>query len=469
MSVRIPAILLLLLSTLTTQARAACCYFSAKDKDIAQPGQKAFITWDPAKKLESFTVQPKFEGNAADFGMVIPTPNQPRLDEMPRDFFKALAVFTILKNREYPSSKFVGGGFGGLAGGLGGGGFGGLGGGLGGLGGPQGLPRRPPVVVLEAGVVGTLEYKIIRAERADELYDWLKQNKYRYAGDEATLDHYVKKDWIFTVMKIDTMQLTRKSDGTFAGEISPVRFQFTSEKLIYPLKITALSVKEKTEALFYVQAPHKVDLPGDLTYQYQWVPMLQNAQGLYPKGTFGRDDLPGKGTQLLFQIQGKLSDLNKRAEELGYGFQSGKRPAPNKDGRIAATLEWAKKLTADDIKILRGEAPYTDKLPDIDAGFSALDFRDAQRAAASRKILEARLERSRKERPGGYLIREAPPKDIQDLKLLNGILQQGQFLTKFRKTFTKAEMDDDVLLVPAQVGRAVDVTEYEEILPSSPP
>jgi hypothetical protein len=68
------------------------CYFSAKDKDILQPAQKVFITWDPVEKVESFTVQPKFEGNALDFGMVIPTPSRPKLDEMPRDFFKELAV-----------------------------------------------------------------------------------------------------------------------------------------------------------------------------------------------------------------------------------------------------------------------------------------------------------------------------------------------------------------------------------------
>ena len=73
-------------------AVAACCYFAAKDKDILQPGQKAFITWVPSEKIESFTVQPKFEGNAIDFGMVIPTPSQPKLDEMPRDFFKDLAI-----------------------------------------------------------------------------------------------------------------------------------------------------------------------------------------------------------------------------------------------------------------------------------------------------------------------------------------------------------------------------------------
>src|SRR4051812_10861071 len=88
-------------------AEAACCYFSAKDKDILQPAQKAFITYDPAEKVETFTVQPKFEGNAADFGMVIPTPSRPKLDEMPRDFFKSLAVYTILKKREFPQSKLL--------------------------------------------------------------------------------------------------------------------------------------------------------------------------------------------------------------------------------------------------------------------------------------------------------------------------------------------------------------------------
>jgi hypothetical protein len=88
-------------------ADSACCYFSAKDKDINQPAQKAFITFDPAEKVETFTVQPKFEGNALDFGMVIPTPSQPKLHEMPREFFKHLAVYSILSKREFPQSKLL--------------------------------------------------------------------------------------------------------------------------------------------------------------------------------------------------------------------------------------------------------------------------------------------------------------------------------------------------------------------------
>src|SRR5262249_24087606 len=153
---------------------AACCYFSAKNADILQPAQKVFISWDEAKKIETFTVQPKFEGNALDFGMVIPTPSQPKLHEMPRDYFKHLAVYTILKKREFPHSKLlhilepaV------FRGGLGGGGKGPRPtSGQGGFPVPESKekPRQPEIKILEACVVGSLDYKIIEAGRADDLF-----------------------------------------------------------------------------------------------------------------------------------------------------------------------------------------------------------------------------------------------------------------------------------------------------------
>jgi hypothetical protein len=446
----------------TRPVDSACCYFSAKDKDILQPAQKAFLTWDPQEQIESFTVQPKFAGNALDFGMVIPTPARPRLDEMPRDFFKELAVFTILKKREYPQSKLLprprlaatglaGGNFYGLA---------------------EERDRtrtQSSVRVLEAGVVGTLDYKIIVADQADDLFSWLKDHKYNYAGDEATLDFYIRKKWFFTVMKIDTMQMKRTADGTFAGEVSPTRFQFASDKLVYPLRITRLSVRDQTEALFYVQAPFKVDLPGDLTYQYQWLPMLQNAQGWYAKGIFGSHTLPGKADDWLAAVQPSLQGVLQRGQQLGFQFVSGQRPQPNGQGRIATTLEWAKRLTADDLQVLRGEAAYGEQVPDVDAGFTAADVADPAKAEGVYKVIRERLEKYRKERPGGYLVRTAPAEDLKQLKLLVGHLKDGQCVTKFRKTFTRGEMADDLVLVPARIGNAEDRSEYEEILPTSPP
>ena len=66
-----------------SRADSMCGYFRPvivdlkNPSEMLQPSQIAFITWDPEKKLETVTVQPRFEGNALDFGMVIPTPTRP--------------------------------------------------------------------------------------------------------------------------------------------------------------------------------------------------------------------------------------------------------------------------------------------------------------------------------------------------------------------------------------------------------
>jgi hypothetical protein len=455
-----------LAACLPATSRAACCYFSAKNADILQPAQKVFITWDPTEKVETFTVQPKFEGNALDFGMVIPTPSQPKLSTMPRDFFKHLAIYTIMRKREFANSKLL----------------------------PlleparpfddafyfnRALPmagavptrelaekgeqkRQPAIKILEVGTVGSLEYKIIEAGRADDLFKWLKDNKYSYSGDEATLNHYIQKKWLFTVMKIDTMQMKRNKDGTFEGEVTPTRFQFTSEKLIYPLKITQISVRERTEALFYVQAPFKTDLPGDMTYQYTWTPMLQGALGC-------SGGVPGKGEEWLKKFAGQIPAFMQRAQQLDYRFVAGQRATPNKAGHTPTTMEWARKLSKDDVGILAGKAPYSEKVPDPDEGFTLADGKDKERAKAIAKVIRSRLAKCQKERPFGYLVREAPAADVKDLQQLAGHLAEGLFITKFRKVFARDEMNDDLSIVPARYNDTEDTSEYEEILPSSPP
>jgi hypothetical protein len=438
-------------------SQAACCYFSAKNADILQPGQKAFLTWDPQEQVETFTVQPKFEGNALDFGMVIPTPSQPKLHEMPRDFFKHLAVYSILKRREFPHSRLMPYPSGKALP------FNAFGPAAVSEGAPAVEKRKPAIKILEVGVVGSLDYKIIEAGRADDLYQWLKDHQYSYSGDEATLNHYVQKKWLFTVMKIDTAQMKRNKDGTFAGEVTPTRFQFTSDKLVYPLKITQISVKDKTEALFYVQAPFKADLAGDNSYQYTWVPMLQAASGCTPGG------LPGRGEHWLKAFQGQIPGLLKHAAELDYRFVAGQRPQPNKHGHTPTTMEWARRLTAEDIKVLTGKAPYSEKVPDVDEGFTAADLKDPQRAQAVIKVIQARLQKAQQERPIGFLVRDVPQEDVRALQQLAGHLQAGLFITKFRKVFARDEMNDDLLIVPARYNDAEDDSEYEEILPTSPP
>jgi hypothetical protein len=332
------------------------------------------------------------------------------------------------------------------------------------------------VTVLEVGQVGNLDYKIISAGRADDLFGWLKDNKYNYAGDEATLDHYVKQGWFFTVMKIDTMQMKKNPDGSYTGDITPTRFRFSSEKLVYPVKITQPSVKDQTEALFYVQAPYKVDLPGDFTYQYHWLSLLNQA-----RWNFGDKPMPGGATDWLHANANQLNELQERAQKLGYSLDfKGILPlqgAPvafpverldrlpgNQKSRAATTLEYAKRLTPDDIRILTGKVVYSQSVPDPDEGFTQRDLQDPKKADAIRKVIQRRLEKYLKERPEGYLVRDASEDDIKGLKLLAGHLQEGTVLTKFRKVFTREEMENDPILGPARLGEKEDRSEYAEVL-----
>lgn len=311
-------LLLALLLAGTTGSWAACCYFAAIDKDVTQPGQRAFITWDAKQKLESFTVQPIFEGNAADFGMVIPTPSQPKLQEMPRDFFRALAVFTILEPMDvekfkqtqwrYRAEGAV----------------------------PQAAMTKTEVRVLEKGVVGSLDYKILEADRAEALYEWLKQNDYSYAGDAETLDHYVQKKWNFTVMKIDPRQMKKRADGTYEGEVTPTRFTFRTNQAIYPLRITQISVKDQTDALLYLLAEDKMDLPGNWSYQPNFLTMWQQAMG--------------------FAVPEKLTTREKQYLQLVDKLNI--RPyAPG------ANLEWAGKLTRERLAVLSDPDKYNRHAP----------------------------------------------------------------------------------------------------------
>jgi hypothetical protein len=388
-----PVAIALNLALLTMSASAACCYFAALNKDVQQPGQRAFITWDEANKTEAFTVQPQFAGDAADFGMVIPTPSRPKLQEMPKDFFKALAVFTILEPMDMskfpcrPSAPQAGGGIMYSKG--------------------SGHNSPPPVRVLEGGVVGNLDYKILEADKATTLFEWLKANHYHYGGDEATLNFYVQKKWNFTVMKVDPRQMKQKAGGRYQGEITPTRFTFKSPKAIYPLRITQISVKDQTDVLLYVMSNKKMDMDGAWSYEDNFVSMWTQA--------------------MTWANPKKTTEREKYWQKHLANYQSGGSSPRRRNAYRTVTgsnLEWSGKLTSSRLDVLTGKAKYN---------------------------------------------RVAPPEEIKRLSLLTGYLKQDWYLTKFRRTFVHNEMTQDISLIPARINGEADDIEYVSILPTSPP
>src|SRR5207253_4333279 len=134
----------------------------------------------------------------------------------------------------------------------------------------------------------------------------------------------------------------------------------------------------------YVQAPFKVDLPGDLSWQFHWLAMLNHTVN-----NFGPDDLLEPNRKWLGAIQQNAPKLMQRGGELGFSFPLGEELPANKQGHRPSSLQWAKKLTADDIKMLSGDVPYSETVPDPDFGFTRQDLDDPKRSAAVTKVIQA--------------------------------------------------------------------------------
>lgn len=436
-----------------------------------QPSQRAFIKWDPVAKVESISVQPKFEGNAKDFGMLVPTPSRPKIDEMPRDLFRDLSRYTLLFPMPQPMQSgldvrpqarlamsavppSVGGSGEGMS--------------------TPGSAPRKFVQVLETGVVGSLDYKILASNNSSMLFDWLKKNRYSFKGDEPTLKFYIAKGWVFTVMRIDSKQMKKDPDGKYIGEITPTRFTFSCEKCIYPLRITQHSVKDKTYALFYVQGPNQMDLPKQWSWKHSYRPVFLQYR------------LSG-GADASFAIE-----LRSRENWL----RNRKRLEPNFE---PTELEWAKRLTQSDMNILESPALFY-------ATMTPMDLPPGSKVLSKSQLLQdykssyAQLKGTRnlKHDPlyscfdyyppeaGGFSVRYPDPivgankmlsthyafypdrtyvpQQTDSVVTLKGLLQKGQWLTKFSRSFTKAEMTEDMVLDDLSTGQEVT---YTRLLPNA--
>jgi hypothetical protein len=166
-------------------------------------------------------------------------------------------------------------------------------------------------------------------------------------------------------------------------------------------------VKDSTEALFYVQAPYKVDLPGDASYQFSFTPMWSQAMSFAIPERLTEDE-----TAWQKLVSSRVPAYLEKVQQL------------RASGREPATLEWAKKIKKHDIAVLDGIAPYN---------------------------------------------RQAPKEDVAKLRLLKGHLQAGQFVTKIRKIFRPGEMSRDLEFVRARIAWQDDNIQYFSMLPTSPP
>jgi hypothetical protein len=197
--------------------------------DLYESAQRAVILY--GNGTEHLILSVSFQGDAEDFAWVIPVPDKPEIAVTDAELFWELSDFTT---KGLPS---------------GGGGYG-----FGCFGGAAAPEDQGGVDVIEEQVVGPYATAILSATNATALADWLNANEYIFPEDgEEIVSEYIEKEWYFVATKINAVE----EDTGYAlaeGAIEPIVLSFASDEIVYPLRITSLSVMNGAlpEVLLYV-------------------------------------------------------------------------------------------------------------------------------------------------------------------------------------------------------------------------
>ena len=186
-----------------------------------EPSQKAIIHWFNGN--ETLFLQVKYEGLAENFGWIVPLPAEPKVTAIDADKspFAELSLHT--QSREHRGRK--------------------------------GYEPENDVTILQRKIVGVYDIAVLASKNNDALSDWLIKNGFSFPKDKSVvLEHYIKKNWIYVAMKIETGSLkSNDAKKLKTGELQPIRFSFPSEEMVYPLKISSVNAGE-TELLLYLLA-----------------------------------------------------------------------------------------------------------------------------------------------------------------------------------------------------------------------
>jgi hypothetical protein len=442
------AMLLAAMAFAPTLAFAAVGLFASPEHRVQQTAQSAFIDYDPKTGIQTWVIQSNIAGTGGPFGIVIPVPARPAAEVAPNHFLDGLDTFTRLKERRHPESRIFGED-------------------------GQTLTDQdtelPGVAAPAIGenFVPVLETAVIPAKRGDLLYAWLRQRGFEIDGRQPIIARYVLGNFFFVVATIDPYYMRTGSNKVFTGRTQPIRIQFRSDTLVWPLHMNRIGVSTSCDTTFYLQTPYKIDLPDDFTYQYMWIALLRSSQGKFGNET-SKNTLVGGGHAWLDSVRDLRGSIENQAATFGFEFEAGKRPQANADGFVPSSLDWCKKLNDVDLHLLSGKSRYSDRIPDVDAGFEGLDGDDQGAVAAAYAEVSQRIAKSRTFRPDGYLMRDANEIEVENLGLLQRALRKDQVLTRIHKPFQSGEVLGDIAFRRSGWRKLHDNSEYTELLPASP-
>ena len=196
---------------------------------VKESEQKAIILYDG--QTEHVILSIDFQGDAKDFGWVVPVPAKPEIGEIRQD------IFEQIKNMIYEYSSSLDQGYRSLS-------YGTL-----------GSTDTSYVEVVETKVVGDLITEVINTNDAQLFNSWLEKNGYSFPEHRTdVLDFYIKEGWYFVVTKV-------VAGYELEGATQPLKISFVTDKIVYPMKMTQIMVESADDkVLVYPNVAHSIDL-----------------------------------------------------------------------------------------------------------------------------------------------------------------------------------------------------------------
>ena len=211
-------VLIALLFFVPFSAKADGGIFYPEKYPVYEKGQKAFIYYHEG--VEDLVVQPSYQGSSKDFVWVMPTPSEPKTNKSSQSIFTALQKLTV-PDTTYHSSGIT---------------FGTL----------STKTDSSEVQIIEEKTIDAFNIVTLKASSETALSEWMKTNKYSFPEDKNyLLSDYINEGWYFVIAKIRPEAQTGAQSDLNNGTITPIRFTFKSDKIIYPMKLTRVAMEQE--------------------------------------------------------------------------------------------------------------------------------------------------------------------------------------------------------------------------------
>ncbi|MBU0597469.1 DUF2330 domain-containing protein [Patescibacteria group bacterium] len=189
-----------------------------QDYWIQETDQRAVIFHD--KGIETMVLSVAFEGDADDFGWIVPVPGKPIVEKGSNELFTSLEELTGYTSNYNSRSPYIGAMY---------------------------EEDVSGVTVIETKKIDYYDVTILSSTDKDSLTEWLKERDYNFPSSASyILNSYIENEWYFVAMRINTENLDWSDIGEKLrqGRATPVAISFEAKNLVYPLKISSVIGQE---------------------------------------------------------------------------------------------------------------------------------------------------------------------------------------------------------------------------------